>query len=154
MPIDYNLYHPKWKLIRRLVLKRARHTCEGCGIPNYAVGYRNEEGRFKPTYGNVVHDLAGQGISYPSMRRITYKEAKDIADLINEYEDENQVHYFVIVITIAHLDQNINNNRFQNLKALCQKCHLAHDRRFRISKNSFIAPSIPFKQFITINDQQ
>jgi len=32
-----------------------------------------------------------------------------------------------IVLTVAHLDHNKENNRFHNLKALCQKCHLAYD---------------------------
>lgn len=33
-----------------------------------------------------------------------------------------------VVLTVAHLDHNKNNNRFQNLAALCQRCHLHHDR--------------------------
>ena len=32
-----------------------------------------------------------------------------------------------IVLTIAHLDHTPENNDFDNLKALCQKCHLAYD---------------------------
>lgn len=32
-----------------------------------------------------------------------------------------------VILTIAHLDQDIANNHFDNLKALCQKCHLQHD---------------------------
>lgn len=33
-----------------------------------------------------------------------------------------------VVLSVAHLDQNISNNDYKNLKALCQKCHLNHDR--------------------------
>lgn len=33
-----------------------------------------------------------------------------------------------IVLTIAHLDQDIENNDPLNLMALCQRCHLRHDR--------------------------
>jgi len=33
-----------------------------------------------------------------------------------------------VVLTVAHLDHNESNNDFTNLKALCQKCHFAHDR--------------------------
>lgn len=29
-----------------------------------------------------------------------------------------------IVLTIAHLDHDTTNNSYDNLKALCQKCHL------------------------------
>lgn len=32
-----------------------------------------------------------------------------------------------IVLTISHQDHDKKNNRFINLKALCQKCHLAYD---------------------------
>lgn len=33
-----------------------------------------------------------------------------------------------VVLTVAHIDQDKNNNRFNNLAALCQRCHLWHDR--------------------------
>ena len=36
-----------------------------------------------------------------------------------------------VVLTVAHLDHNITNNRFSNLKALCQKCHNGHDTTYR-----------------------
>lgn len=39
-----------------------------------------------------------------------------------------------VVLTTAHLDQNINNNSFFNLKALCQHCHFAHDRKDNIRR--------------------
>jgi 5-methylcytosine-specific restriction endonuclease McrA len=33
-----------------------------------------------------------------------------------------------VVLTVAHIDRDKNNNRFSNLAALCQRCHLLHDR--------------------------
>ncbi len=33
-----------------------------------------------------------------------------------------------IVLTIAHLDHDPTNNADENLAALCQRCHLRHDR--------------------------
>ncbi len=36
-----------------------------------------------------------------------------------------------IVLSVAHLDQMPENNDPQNLKALCQKCHINHDRPFQ-----------------------
>lgn len=33
-----------------------------------------------------------------------------------------------IVLTIAHLDHTPEHNAPENLRALCQRCHLAHDR--------------------------
>lgn len=33
-----------------------------------------------------------------------------------------------VVLTVAHLDHTPENNREENLRAMCQRCHLAHDR--------------------------
>lgn len=33
-----------------------------------------------------------------------------------------------VVLTIAHLDHDPTNNADENLAALCQRCHLRHDR--------------------------
>jgi cytochrome c556 len=43
--------------------------------------------------------------------------------------------FITIVLTIAHLDHDITNNDYNNLKALCQKCHLNYDKEHH-SKNS------------------
>lgn len=32
-----------------------------------------------------------------------------------------------VVLTVAHLDHDPTNNRFSNLKAMCQRCHLTYD---------------------------
>ena len=37
-----------------------------------------------------------------------------------------------IALAVAHLDQCPENNQFDNLAALCQKCHLDHDRPYRL----------------------
>ena len=34
-----------------------------------------------------------------------------------------------VVLATAHLDHDPGNNRPNNLKALCQRCHLRHDRK-------------------------
>ena len=34
-----------------------------------------------------------------------------------------------VILTVAHLNHIISDNRPENLKALCQRCHLNHDRR-------------------------
>jgi hypothetical protein len=33
-----------------------------------------------------------------------------------------------VVLATAHLDHDPTNNRPRNLKALCQRCHMIHDR--------------------------
>lgn len=132
MPIDYSKYSKNWNLISRFIrFYRAKNKCEICGVQNYGIGYR-ENGEFIPIAGNVYADYAGQGLSYPSLQPMTYSEAKDIADFENEYDTEGRK-YIVIVLTVAHLDHDINNNSFFNLKAMCQKCHNSYDKSYRRS---------------------
>jgi len=88
MPIDYKEYHPKWSLIRKLILRRANGKCEWCDVVNHS------------WIDKITRELCLQ-------------------------DEDNAIR---VVLTIAHVDHNKNNNRFNNLAALCQKCHLGHDR--------------------------
>jgi 5-methylcytosine-specific restriction endonuclease McrA len=36
-----------------------------------------------------------------------------------------------VVLTVAHLDHNPQNCADENLRALCQRCHLSYDREHR-----------------------
>jgi 5-methylcytosine-specific restriction endonuclease McrA len=77
MPIDYSQYHPKWKLISKLIrFNRANNRCEWCNAVNY---------------------------------------------------EPNPITGSKVVLTVAHIDHDKTNNRFNNLAALCQRCHLQHD---------------------------
>lgn len=42
-----------------------------------------------------------------------------------------------VILTVAHMDHNKNNNRFWNLKALCQRCHLGHDIKQHVSNRKY-----------------
>lgn len=122
MPCDYSKYPSNWKTeIRPAIMKRANNCCEFCGVKHYSVGNRNGE-NFTPTAGNIKHDAAGNG-------ELSYKEARELVTQNNELSDGNNL--IVIVLTIAHLDHDVNNNDFTNLKALCQRCHNRHDIVFR-----------------------
>jgi len=94
------------------------------------VGYRDEDGRFCRDGGNIVHDLAGDGLSYPSLIPLSFQEAKEFADFLNEYEEDGY-RWIVIVLTIAHLDHNPENCADSNLASLCQRCHNIYDRPHR-----------------------
>jgi len=37
-----------------------------------------------------------------------------------------------VVLTVAHLDHNPSNNNRSNLRALCQRCHLAYDKELHL----------------------
>ena len=107
MPIDYTKYHPKWTLIRRLILKRAENKCEMCGVGNHLFGWR-DDGEFHISEG--------------------MEQEADIADGRKIIK---------IILTIAHLDHNRDNNDFDNLQALCQRCHLNHDRPQHIHNRKY-----------------
>ena len=111
MPINYSKYPPNWKSeIRPAILKRADNKCEFCGLENYAIGYRNEHG-----WIDVEKSFAGDMIA---------EDAKDMGYKVIK-----------IILTVAHLDHDLNNNDYSNLKALCQKCHLNYDHKHHL-KNS------------------
>jgi hypothetical protein len=121
MPIDYKKYPSNWKTeIRPAIMERAKNCCEFCGVKHYAVGNWDGE-KFIPTAGNITHDAAGNG-------ELSYKEARELVKHCNECCDDNLI---VIVLTIAHLDHDVKNNDFSNLKALCQRCHNRYDVGYR-----------------------
>lgn len=128
MPINYKKYPPNWKELRAAVLERANNKCEKCGLQNHSVGYRNDQGNFIPECGNILLDCYGNGLSYPSLEPLSYKEAKEHADFATE-NDELGYKYIVVVLTIAHLDHDEENHnvKIERLIALCQKCHLNYD---------------------------
>ncbi len=102
MPIDYKKYPANWKdVIRPDILRREQFHCKHCGIEHKARGYRDVARNFVKCDENLEIWAKRSG------KRV-----------------------FTIILTIAHLDQDIKNNDYSNLAALCQKCHLHHDRPF------------------------
>jgi hypothetical protein len=98
-PSERHRYPKDWKSVRQRILERAGHRCEFCGVENGAIGRRKRDGSFERLQGMEVEAAAFDSI------RLTR-----------------------IVLTIAHLDHTPENNANDNLRALCQRCHLAHDR--------------------------
>jgi hypothetical protein len=116
MPIDYKKYPQNWKSeIRPAILERAENKCEFCGVENYSVGFRKAIG------GDFVAFKANGKIS-------SYKQAFQIAKDLNALLYDKHI---IIVLTIAHLDHDVANNDYGNLRALCQRCHNRHDIEFR-----------------------
>jgi len=125
MPIDYKKYPSNWKTeIVPQVKAREKNCCAFCGVKNYSVGYR-QGSKFISTAGNEMHDKAGNG-------ELSYKEARELVKHCNGFCEDNLI---VIVLTVAHLNHDINDNDLSNLKALCQKCHLEYDKEHH-KKNS------------------
>lgn len=98
-------YPANWSTeVRPAILARASNCCEGspaypdCRAPNGAM--RNNKTDEVTTDHEVIQDWAWLGNS--SMTKI--------------------------VLTVAHLDHQPENCNPDNLRAWCQRCHLAYDR--------------------------
>lgn len=64
-------------------------------------------------------------------RLIRFGRAKgrcEVAGCGAVHHEAHPVHGYYVKLATAHLDQDIRNNRFSNLRAMCQSCHLKHDR--------------------------
>lgn len=109
-----------WNAKRVEILQRAQNCCEGCGVKNYAVGYYRNSVLIQP-----IGRQNGNPIVYSN-----FKDASFNAKSWNEIhkEDGDNRKYIVVVLTISHTDHNTQNNDNSNLKALCQKCHINHDK--------------------------
>ncbi len=116
MPCDYKKYPLNWKTeIRPEILQRANNCCEECGIKNYAIGYRALNGDFYEwSYIEDALELHGHDLFDDVLKHHINKDGK-VTKAVK------------IILTIAHLDHDTNNNDYSNLKALCQLHHLRHD---------------------------
>jgi len=115
-PCDYSKYPKYWKTkIRPEILQRAEKyceridkilpCCENCGVENRAIGWRDDDGNF--IHCTTYEEVTKRGFGF--------------------YQTSG---YLRIILTISHLDHNTENNDYSNLKALCQRCHLKHNKEF------------------------
>lgn len=105
-------YPANWQEIRDAILLRAEHRCEQCKVPNHARiarGAGEDAGTFMTDDAYVYDALTGEQLG--QCRMSDY----DVGRMTN------------VVLTIAHLDHTPENCDPANLKALCQRCHLAYD---------------------------
>jgi hypothetical protein len=113
MPIKKELYPANWNEISLEIRQRAGNKCESCGVANHAFGARDLFGDWHNE--DDIHSLQSD-VGY------------------SLFGDEEFPWMIRIVLTVAHLNQNPADNRPENLKCLCQRCHLNHDRPFNITK--------------------
>ena len=112
MPIDYKKYPSNWKTeIRPVVLLRAKNCCEECGAVNKSVYIIQDKER---VFLEISKEMSHFYLCPDGMKRMV--------GMTGNWTLKK------IVLTIAHLDHDITNNDYSNLKALCQKCHLNHDK--------------------------
>jgi 5-methylcytosine-specific restriction endonuclease McrA len=114
-PENLSRYPANWPQIRADVLERARHRCEFCGVANYALGGRMRSGRFLRALPLGERRL---GLEWPEPGSWAWCGSDGVRDYLRIIR---------IVLTVAHLDHTPENCALENLRALCQRCHLAHD---------------------------
>lgn len=102
-------YPKEWPQIRLRILARAGYRCEheGCGAGHGLKGYWRD----------------GVFVRLPlSLRDAGY----DVGDVVACSNGE-ELKIIKIVLTIAHLDHTPENCADENLRAWCQRHHLAYD---------------------------
>lgn len=109
MPIDYNLYPKDWDARSRFIrFYRAKNKCEWCGVENGSIGARS------PVNGRWYTQRDIDGMK---------------SDCGWNLWPDGYPKTIRIVLTVAHVyDMDKMNASLLNLAALCQRCHLSHDR--------------------------
>ena len=115
MPIRKELlgfYPIDWHELSRVIrFERARGRCEGCGRPHGKVISHLGDGRWFDAEADQWRDGQGRVIGWIAF---------------SDYHGRLQ--RTKAVLAAAHVDHDPGNNHPGNLKALCQRCHLLHDR--------------------------
>lgn len=122
MPIrasEKERYPKDWPTISQRVRERANGHCEFCGLKNYSLGGRTKDGKWLPAQPmgeKMLH------LEWPKPGEIWWCGN-------GETEGRAKLKIVRIVLTVAHLDHTPENCADDNLKALCQRCHLVYDAK-------------------------
>ena len=106
-------YPANWPQIRAAILARAADRCEQCKVLNHtriARGGDDDAGTYMTEDAEVFNAETGERLGQIHMSDYHVARMTDV------------------VLTIAHLDHTPENCDHANLRALCQRCHLAYDR--------------------------
>ena len=132
MPIrpDHRWLYPiDWRELSALVrFQRAKGRCEHCGRPHGARVRHLGDGRWYDEERRCWRDDRGRRVpGLPAPDRLPpdlLPRQLRLAGLPNE----STLPVTRVILASAHLDHDPGNNHQRNLAALCQRCHLAHDR--------------------------
>lgn len=151
MPIRAELRHHYGKIWRTVtrprILARAGNKCEQCDVPNHT----------------EVTRVAGWWlewmVSWREGAAARWRDPKGQIHLKPDAPpDEIPARHVRIVLTVAHLNHTSGDDRDENLKALCQWCHLnydlAHHHETRATRKDaarpLLTPNQPTKEAIAI----
>lgn len=96
--------------------ERAKGKCQGCGRPHLVRLRCLPDGRWFDDGENTWRDCRGRLARWPDLM------------------DATRLRTTRVVLAAAHLDCDPTNNRLRNLRALCQRCHMLHDRPHHLAQ--------------------
>ncbi len=106
------LYPIDWPQLSAMIrFERAKGRCESCGRPHGRRILHLGDGRWWDAEFNTWRNGRGR-----ALRRVTFS-----------FKLEG-IRSTKVVLATAQLDHDPTNSTLRNLKALCQRCHMAHDR--------------------------
>ena len=109
------LYPPNWQeLSRHVRFERARGKCQRCGRPHLARLRCLPDGRWFDEQAATWRNRRGRPARWPDLVEAT------------------RFRVTRVVLAAAHMDSDPTNNRLRNLRALCQRCHMLHDRQHHL----------------------
>jgi hypothetical protein len=115
MPIKPSLrwlYPIDWPQLSRVIrFERAKGRCEHCGRPHGQTVFHLGDGRWFDAERTAWRDQQG--------RRIRVR----LPEPVPSETPQTRVR-----LSTAHLDHDLSNNDARNLAALCQRCHMQHNR--------------------------
>lgn len=118
------LYPIDWRELSAFVrFQRAKGRCEQCGRPHGIKVRHLGDGRWYDDEHRCWRDERGRRMRGSASPDRLPKQLR-MAELVGEATPLSTR----VVLATAHLDHNPGNNHQRNLAALCQRCHLAHDR--------------------------
>src|SRR5690242_7244149 len=111
------LYPPHWReLSRHVRFVRAGGKCQRWGRPHLAHVRCLPDGRWCDERAATWRDRRGRVARWPDLVEAT------------------RFRMTRVVLAAAHLDGNPTNNRLKNLRALCQRCHMLHERSHHLTQ--------------------
>lgn len=128
MPIRPEFRHfyrgAAWLATRARILARANNRCEQCGKPNRVKVWVVS----LPEFGQIWQPPKLQ-LTHPLWIKCTDGRGYHLSGRkVIDYDRSGRLRHIRVVLTIAHLNHVAGDDRDENLKALCQWCHLNYDK--------------------------
>lgn len=125
MPIKRELrgfYPIDWReLSRSIRFRRAKGSCEHCGRPHGQLVCVLSDGRWFDAEREAWRNGKGRRV------RTNLPAPADLQEAFGH-------RWTLVRLACAHLNHDVTNNAATNLAALCQRCHMIHDRPHHLAR--------------------